>query len=486
MTAFLYGRVSHQLSADSGLSMDEQVTEGLKYISRILPNEQISRESFASPLPGLFLDNPVSGWRKPFTARPAGNALQSLLKPGDHVVCYSIDRLARNLRDFVNTTFFWQSNNIHIHYIADQINTTTAVGRLQAHMKAAMAQFTSDLISERTKEALAIKRMREGRNPFEGGRTRRMDWMPSEFRQSISTIPINQRIGQGTIYCYERVSSDRQYTSGLGLESQSFHNWATAKALANETGNRICEETFSDNAVSAFRVPFDKRPAGKALLERLKPGDDVIFYRLDRAWRNPGEAVDTCQRLKERGVYVHFTAEGIRTDTAVGEEWIGLLASVAHLESVMRSRRVREAHARCRSNGRPIGQIPKGFKSKQVNDKQKLVLDHKAAVRLVAIWLLREEMELSSKEISDVIFAWNCRDEKHRATLKHRKEGQVARKLKQAQQLKSRLTASLWWSLVAEAREFVEQPIDDKYWWMMRWDWPFNDSAASNNLQLLA
>lgn len=466
MPIFLYSRVSHQSSADSGISIESQIEQGIDYAASVIPQTEFSSDCFGSELPGVFIDRAVSGWSKPFTGRPAGRYMDSLLNAGDHVICYSIDRLARNIRDFANTTFYWQQKGVNIHYISDQINTSTAFGKLQANIKASCAQFTSDLISERTREALAIRRMTRGRTALSGKRETRL-WIPSEYTVDAQ---VEANRPSGTIYRYERVSSDKQYTSGLGLEYQSQMNAEAAERLSKETGGVVYPKAFVDPAVSAFSQKFSERPSGRQLLDIVKPGDDIIVYRLDRAWRNPADAIEMCEELKKRGVYIHLVSEGIRTDSGVGMEWIGMLASMAHMESMMRSRRVREAHSKCRKQGRPIGAIKAGFKEKKVGVKSKVVLDKKACARLAAIYIMRMHRNYSNDQIRDVLASWDARHKEVKLTLLMRKNISVARSLQQLEDLKSHLPEEVYGDIIQSGWELLRQPIRKEHWTYPKWE----------------
>src|SRR5690348_11020212 len=67
-------------------------------------------------------------------------------------------------------------------------------------------------------------------------------------------------------------------SSIMGKDFAGFPQWATdgyrgAKKLGEETGDGL----YIDLAVSAFKIPFDTRPAGSKLIQRLKPGDVLLI-----------------------------------------------------------------------------------------------------------------------------------------------------------------------------------------------------------------
>lgn len=92
-------------------------------------------------------------------ARPAFDDLQRQLRLGD-VVVTKLDRLGRSLRDLVNILGEWVQQDIGVAATDQQIDTTTAAGRMVVHVIAAVAEFERELIVERTNAALAARRER--------------------------------------------------------------------------------------------------------------------------------------------------------------------------------------------------------------------------------------------------------------------------------------------------------------------------------------
>lgn len=448
------------------MSIPEQAEQGLSYAKRILPECALFPESFCFDHNGVFADKAVSGWNKPFISRPAGSLITDRAVSGDHLICYSIDRMARNLRDFANTMHMFETKGVFVHFIVDEINTATAAGRLKMHIRAAIAQFSSDLASERMREAHAIRRLREGK-PVSKPKT--IPWAPSEYTEKRTDSGGGRTYG--TVYRYERVSSQGQYTSGLGLEHQSTANLSYANRLADGTPS-IVGEAFVEDAISAYCVPFAKRPEGKRLLDTVKPGDDVVVYRCDRAWRNLKDAVTMAEELKARGVYLHFVKENIRTDSVDGVDWLGVMASMAQLESSIKSRRNRDVRERLRREGRPLGRIPFGFKATPVNNHQKLTLDIKPTIPVVATWLLRTVYGFNTNMTRDAYTAWKCRAKDKLVNIMDKpRDGEVHRLCSQAEAIKAKLPARTWGQIVDRAHDLILEPMEHRYWRVFRWDY---------------
>ncbi|SMQ86974.1 transcriptional regulator, TetR family [Bacillus sp. OV166] len=84
--------------------------------------------------------------------RPELKKALEYLRPGDKLVVYKIDRLARSTRDLHNIVHALQEQGIGVVFIKEQIDFSTAAGKLMFTMLGAIAEFERDLINERTKE----------------------------------------------------------------------------------------------------------------------------------------------------------------------------------------------------------------------------------------------------------------------------------------------------------------------------------------------
>ncbi len=90
----------------------------------------------------------------------------SYLNPGDSLVVWKLDRLGRSMPDLVSTIIGLAERGISFVSLTEQIDTTTAVGRMFLQFLSMLAEFERNLISERTKAGLKAARAR-GRS---GGR----------------------------------------------------------------------------------------------------------------------------------------------------------------------------------------------------------------------------------------------------------------------------------------------------------------------------
>jgi DNA invertase Pin-like site-specific DNA recombinase len=95
------------------------------------------------------------------------NALD-YLRPGDTLVVWRLDRLARSLKNLIDTVADLEQRQIGLRSLQESIDTRSSTGRLVLHVFGALSQFERELIVERTQAGLAAARAR-GRN---GGRPR--------------------------------------------------------------------------------------------------------------------------------------------------------------------------------------------------------------------------------------------------------------------------------------------------------------------------
>jgi len=85
--------------------------------------------------------------------------LQSL-REGDTLIVWRLDRLGRTLRRLMDTVADLERRGIAFRSITENLDTTSAGGRLVFHIFGALAEFERDLIQERTLAGLAAARAR--------------------------------------------------------------------------------------------------------------------------------------------------------------------------------------------------------------------------------------------------------------------------------------------------------------------------------------
>ncbi|CAH2900325.1 MAG: Phage integrase, site-specific serine recombinase [uncultured Paraburkholderia sp.] len=127
-----------------------------------------------------------------------------VLRAGDTLVVWRLDRLGRSLPDLVQIVAGLEEKGIGFESITEKIETCSAAGKLVFHVFAALAEFERNLIRERTRAGLSAARAR-GRA---GGRKPKLD--ARQIREiarlmSDPTIPVSQiaeryKVSRTTLY----------------------------------------------------------------------------------------------------------------------------------------------------------------------------------------------------------------------------------------------------------------------------------------------
>lgn len=91
------------------------------------------------------------GYSGASTQRPDFNRLISDIKSGflDVVICYKLDRISRNIRDFSNFYAMLEELNVDFVCLKDNIDTSTNLGRTMMYISSVFSQFERETIAER-------------------------------------------------------------------------------------------------------------------------------------------------------------------------------------------------------------------------------------------------------------------------------------------------------------------------------------------------
>jgi DNA invertase Pin-like site-specific DNA recombinase len=92
--------------------------------------------------------------------RPELKAALDYLRPGDALVVWKLDRLARTLKQLIETVEGLKKQGIGFRSLTENIDTTTAGGTLVFHIFASLAEFERSVIRERTRAGLRAARAR--------------------------------------------------------------------------------------------------------------------------------------------------------------------------------------------------------------------------------------------------------------------------------------------------------------------------------------
>ncbi|MBV9327132.1 MAG: recombinase family protein [Chloroflexi bacterium] len=92
--------------------------------------------------------------------RPQLAKVLDQLRTGDTLVVWKLDRLGRSLRHLIDTIADLDQRDIGFRSLQENIDTTTAGGKLIFHIFGALAEFERDIIRQRTLAGLASARAR--------------------------------------------------------------------------------------------------------------------------------------------------------------------------------------------------------------------------------------------------------------------------------------------------------------------------------------
>ena len=133
-------------------------------------------------------------------------ALMEILRAGDTVVIWRMDRLGRSLKDLIALVERLEAVGVGLRSLQEKIDTTSSGGRLVFHLFGALAEVERNLIRERTQAGLTAARAR-GRH---GGRKKRLDpakqkmalRLYHERQHTVEEICRMMGVGRSTLYNY--------------------------------------------------------------------------------------------------------------------------------------------------------------------------------------------------------------------------------------------------------------------------------------------
>ena len=144
--------------------------------------------------------------------RPELETCLKVLRTGDTLAVWRLDRLGRSLKDLVEIVHTLEARGVGFQSLTESIDTTNAGGKLIFHVFAALAEFESNLIRERTVAGLAAARAR-GRM---GGRKVKMSKADVRKAAAMLLDPFMTKTEVAKHFCVTRV------TLNLSLEREGY------------------------------------------------------------------------------------------------------------------------------------------------------------------------------------------------------------------------------------------------------------------------
>lgn len=142
--------------------------------------------------------------------RPELKTMLLTLREGDTLVVESFSRLSRSTKDLLAMVDKLSSMGVHLVSLKENLDTTTATGKLMLTMLSALSQFERDLIAERTVDGLKAARAR-GRH---GGRP---------------TVGTDKDKKQALAMYHANVMSNREIAERFGVSQSTLNRWIRAE-----------------------------------------------------------------------------------------------------------------------------------------------------------------------------------------------------------------------------------------------------------------
>lgn len=144
----------------------------------------------------------ISGKKKD---RPALNEMLKMLRSGDRVVVYKLDRISRSTKHLIELADHFEETGVEFVSIKDNIDTSTPMGKFFFRLMASIAELERDITSERTKDGLSAARARGrkgGRPAVDPKKIKTALKMYDSKEYSISEITKAVGISAPTLYRY--------------------------------------------------------------------------------------------------------------------------------------------------------------------------------------------------------------------------------------------------------------------------------------------
>ncbi len=221
----LYIRVSTEKQADEGYSMDAQRERLSAYCQA---------QGWTVCADHIYVDEGISGTH---TERPSYQAMLQAAKGGSikRIVAMKLDRLSRNVRDFLGLVDELQAVGCDLVLIKESFDTSTPHGRFALTMFAAMAELEASTITERVMSGKVQKATTGGYN---GAPT------PYGYEYTNGVFTVNPAQAGAVAGIFER-----------WLAGQSMHSiakWLSDQGIATKKGGQWAQATVRAILLNGF------------------------------------------------------------------------------------------------------------------------------------------------------------------------------------------------------------------------------------------
>jgi len=131
--------------------------------------------------------------------------MMTYIREGDTVVVWKLDRIGRSMKDLITIVTELQTRGVNFVSLKENIDTSSATGKLIFNIFASLAEFERDIISERTRAGLEAARARghkPGRKFTDTDKVATALKMYDSKQYSVPEILKAAGIGKTTLYRY--------------------------------------------------------------------------------------------------------------------------------------------------------------------------------------------------------------------------------------------------------------------------------------------
>lgn len=158
---------------------------------------QVQLDAFSKFHPYKIYQEKISGRN---IKRPELLKAIRMLRNGDTLLIYKLDRLGRSTQYLINLMNRLNDRNIHLLSIVEGLNTRTAQGRFTFTILSAMAELESELISQRTKDALKQTKKQIGRPRIDNSKRKRVIFWHDSKKMTNREIALKLDISESSVY----------------------------------------------------------------------------------------------------------------------------------------------------------------------------------------------------------------------------------------------------------------------------------------------
>ena len=162
---------------------------------------------------------------------------------------------------------------------------------------------------------------------------------------------------------------------------------STADQNPDSQIDELKKHGFDELFIDKISGSKSERPALNQLLNKIRKGDTVIIYRLDRLGRSLKHLIELVDLFHEKGVSLVSVSDSINTKSASGKLIFHIFGAIADFERGLIQERTKIGLSAARARGR-LGGRPKGL-TDEAKKKAKIV------------YQLYNQEEMTVREICD-------------------------------------------------------------------------------------